>query len=135
MMVACDCATTGRGPYCDHADRHDIRTMTQRSERWLIVGACVVLYALAMGFVTWAIRGPTAWLIDTLNARVGTGWAAVILAIPPLAAGLWAMWPDADYTPPVPPEGPLWARVIGNAYLVVLGLSLVVVFAAIFRAG
>lgn len=111
--------------------------MTQRSERWLIVGGCITVYALAMALVAWAIREPVHVLSDWLGATFGRGWGLAIAAIPPAAAGVWAMWPDPNYKPPLSAnaKGPRWARYLGNAYLALLGISIVVVLGAIIRAG
>lgn len=108
-----------------------------RSERWIYVGVCVVLYALAMALLTWAIREPTRWIVDGLIASVGNGWMLALVCFPGLAAFVWAMWPDPSYTPApsANARGPRWARYLGNAYLALLGIGLVIVFGAIIYAG
>jgi hypothetical protein len=111
--------------------------MTQRSERWLIVGACVVVYAISMGLLSWAIREPTAWIVESLNGTLGPYWSWLAIVSPVFIVLGFATWRDR-HIPPVeytPPKGPRWVGVIGNAYLALLGISVVVVIAAIVRAG
>lgn len=126
----------GLGPYCAHGDLLNTRTMTQRSERWLIVGACVVLYVLAMGLLIWAIRDPVNWLGAAIFARFG-GWGIFVIFAPLASLLAWTTWRDR-HVPPVefkPPKWPRWVRIIGSAYLALLGAGLVIGLAAMVFAG
>jgi hypothetical protein len=137
MLLSSDCLAARRCPYCSHGDLHGIGTMTQRSERWLTVGACVVLYAIAMALVVWAIREPTRWIVSTLDDTLGPYWSWLVIVLPVLALLAFATLRERKL-PPVeftPPRGPRWARYLGNAYLALLGISVVIVIGAIFRAG
>jgi hypothetical protein len=119
MMVSRDCLAARRCPYCSHDDLHGISTMTQRSERWLIVGACVVVYAVAMGaFVLVTDQPVKGIVVGWLQSTFGAG-ALAIIAAPPLAFLAWATWRDRRL-PPVqftPPKWPRWVRIVGNTYL------------------
>lgn len=111
--------------------------MSERAERWLIVTACVVLYAVAMGVLAFAIQAPTQWAHQQLVAAFGPLGALLVAAVPPIALLAWAAWrdrhlPPVDYTPP---RWPRWVRVIGNTYLAVLGIGLVVAFTVIIARG
>lgn len=124
-------------PYCEHGDLVGISIMTQRSERWLIVGACLVLYVLAMGAFVLITRQPVRWSVDWLIANLGYLGAGTVIAGLPLGLLAFAAWRDR-HLPPVefnPPKWPRWARYLGNAYLALLGVSLVIVFGAIIYAG
>jgi hypothetical protein len=116
---------------------HDIRIMTQRSERWLIVGACVALYALAMGAFAFVTRNPVRFSIDWLIANFGLWGAAFAIGFPLVALWAWVAWRERDM-PPVeftPPKWPRWVRIIGNTYLALLGVGLIVAFGAMVIAG
>lgn len=111
--------------------------MTQRSERWLIVGACVVVYALAMALVVWAVREPSRLIVSTLDDAVGPYWSWLIIVFPVLALLTFATLRERNL-PPVeftPPKGPRWPRYIGNAYLALMGIGVVIVLGAVIRAG
>jgi hypothetical protein len=111
--------------------------MTQRFERWLIVGACVVLYVLAMGAFALITDKPMRWAVDWLIVNFGHWGAAAVIGGLPLALLGCAKWRDR-HLPPVeftPPKLPRWVRIVGNTYLVLLGIGLVIAFAAIAIAG
>lgn len=109
--------------------------MSERTERWLIVGACLLLYGVAMVAFSWGsapvVKAAGSWLIASFGERV----ALAIVLLPPLAAGVWAIWPDPTYVQPPPPKLPRWVRLIGNAYLILLGLGLAAAFAAMIAVG
>ena len=114
-----------------------ISNMTQRLERCLIVGSCLVLYTLAMGAFVLITDQPVRLIVHALDETVGKAWAAAIIAGLPLGLLAWTKWRDRHLPPVefVPPKLPRWVRIVGNTYLALLGISIVVVLGAIIRAG
>lgn len=111
--------------------------MSERAERWLMVTACVVLYAVAMGVLAFAIQAPVKATVDYLLATVGPWGTAAAIAVPPIAMvgiGLWTgrNLPPVHYTPP---KWPRWVRIVGNTYLALLGARLLTVFVMMVLGG
>lgn len=102
--------------------------MTQRSERWLIVGICIVLYVLAMGAFVWLTNPFLDWLQLRLIAAFGSGGALLAIFAPLIALCAWATWRER-HLPPTgfkQPQWPRWVRVAGNLYLGAIAFCVVV---------
>lgn len=109
--------------------------MTERRQVWLIVGACLVVYAVVMFGFSAAIREPVKWGVDWLISMLGQGGTGILFGAVWIAGAAWLVLTGRDYVPPPRPQLPRWVRLIGNTYLLLLGAGLVVAFAGIVIAG
>jgi hypothetical protein len=109
--------------------------MTERRQVWLIVAACLVLYAAIMVGFSAAIREPVKWGIDWLVSMLGLGGTGILFGAVWVAGVAWLVFTNRDYVPPPRPQLPRWLHLIGHAYLLLLGVGLAIVFAVIAIRG
>lgn len=109
--------------------------MTERRQVWLIVGACLVLYAAIMSGFSLAIREPVKWGVDWLVSMLGLGGTGILFGAFVVAAFTVGFWPDKNYVPPPQPDYPRWFRWSRAIYLSVLGAGLVVAVVVMVAMG
>ncbi|WP_324132354.1 hypothetical protein [Bosea sp. (in: a-proteobacteria)] len=109
--------------------------MTERRQIWLIVGACLVVYAAVMFGFSAAIREPVKWGVDWLISMLGQGGTGILFGAFVVFAFAVGFWPDKDYVPPPQPEFPRWFRWSRAIYLSVLGVAMVALVAVMVAMG
>lgn len=109
--------------------------MTERRQVWLIVGACLVLYAAIMVGFSAAIREPVKWGVDWLVSMLGLGGTGILFGAVWVAGAAWLVFTNRDYVPPPQPDYPRWFRWSRAIYLSVLGAGLVVAVVVMVAMG
>lgn len=107
--------------------------MTSKTERWIFVGACALVYAGAMIALAAIIRDPVRWGVNWLIALLGANGTLTLFAVVWLVGVAWLIWSGRNDVQAPPPKLPRWLRLSINVFLALVGAIFAVgLFAMVF---